>query len=412
MLVRFCLYGFLKNQRYYEPFLVLAFLEKGLSFFDVGLLFAFREVAINLFELPSGAVADVYGRRRSMVFSFASYLVAFAVFASSSSVWTLYAAMFCYALGETFRSGTHKAMILDWLVLEGRSHEKTRVYGTTRSWSQFGSATSVLIAAAIVILEGSYARVFWYSMVPYAFGLINFFGYSAALDGRKRERASLPELRRHLTRALRKCVSRPPLRRLLIESTLQKGTYKTVKDYLQPLLQQTALSLPFLIKLEHAARTAVLVGVVYFGLYLLSAFSSREAHRLRAAAGGGDRASRGIWIVSAAVYLILIAALAAGLHALAIALFVLLAVLQNLWLPIYLGRIDDASERDLGATVLSVDAQSKSVYVMLLAPILGWAVDHVGLWPVGTAGLAAAGVVLGLRSVPRSGPSDLGTGYD
>ena len=32
MLFRFCLYGFLKNQQYYEPFLILVFREKGLSF--------------------------------------------------------------------------------------------------------------------------------------------------------------------------------------------------------------------------------------------------------------------------------------------------------------------------------------------------------------------------------------------
>lgn len=31
MLVRFCLYGFLKNQRYFEPFLVLAFMVAGRS---------------------------------------------------------------------------------------------------------------------------------------------------------------------------------------------------------------------------------------------------------------------------------------------------------------------------------------------------------------------------------------------
>ena len=132
MLVRFCLYGFLKNQKYYEPFLVLAFLEKGLSFFDIGLLIAFREIAINLFELPSGAAADLYGRRRSMILSFACYLVAFAVFAASSAMWTLFAAMFFFALGEAFRSGTHKAMIFDWLALEGRPHEKTRVYHCER----------------------------------------------------------------------------------------------------------------------------------------------------------------------------------------------------------------------------------------------------------------------------------------
>ena len=376
MLVRFCLYGFLKNQKYYEPFLVLAFLEKGLSFFDIGLLIAFREISINLFELPSGAAADLYGRRRSMIFSFASYLVSFAVFAVSAELWMLFAAMWFFALGEAFRSGTHKAMIFDWLQLEGRPHEKTLVYGTTRSWSQIGSAVSVPIAAVIVIFEGSYTRVFWYSIVPYALGLVNFFGYPRALDGCRSERPSLGELARHLGGALRQCLRRPTLRRLLIESTLRKGTYRTVKDYLQPVLQHAALLLPFLVDWEQAGRAAVLVGAVYFVLYLLSALSARQAHRIRDAAGGAERASRGIWMVSGAAYLALTAAFLGGWSALAIAVFVLLAMLQNLWLPIYLERIDDASEQEMGATLLSVDSQSKSVFVMLVAPVLGWAVDR------------------------------------
>jgi hypothetical protein len=67
MLFRFSLYGFLKNQRYFEPFLVLALLEKGLGFFEIGLLIGFRELTVNLLEIPSGAVADVWGRRRSMI---------------------------------------------------------------------------------------------------------------------------------------------------------------------------------------------------------------------------------------------------------------------------------------------------------------------------------------------------------
>ncbi|MBT7298324.1 MAG: MFS transporter, partial [Victivallales bacterium] len=60
MLFRFCLYGFLKNQQYYEPFLILVFREKGLSFLQIGLLVGFREICLNLFEIPSGAVADLY----------------------------------------------------------------------------------------------------------------------------------------------------------------------------------------------------------------------------------------------------------------------------------------------------------------------------------------------------------------
>ena len=84
MLFRFSLYGFLKNQRYYEPFLILAFREKGLSFFQIGLLIGFREICINLFEVPSGALADLYGRRRAMILSFSAYILSFLLLAGVS----------------------------------------------------------------------------------------------------------------------------------------------------------------------------------------------------------------------------------------------------------------------------------------------------------------------------------------
>ena len=140
MLFRFSLYGFLKNQRYFEPFLILVFLEKGLSFFEIGLLIAFREVTVNLLEIPSGAIADVWGRRRSMILSFCAYIASFVIFGLARGVPPLFAAMFLFAIGEAFRTGTHKAMIFTWLSLEGRADERTRVYGYTRSWSKYGSA--------------------------------------------------------------------------------------------------------------------------------------------------------------------------------------------------------------------------------------------------------------------------------
>lgn len=409
MLVRFCLYGFLKNQRYFEPFLILVFLEKGLSFFDVGTLIAFREVAVNLFELPSGAAADLYGRRRAMILAFVSYLGAFAVFALSSRIWMLFVAMAFFALGEALRSGTHKAMILDWLELTGRTAERTEVYGTTRSWSQIGSAVSVVIAASIVLVEGSYTHVFGYSMVPYTLGLINFLGYPAVLDGPRRHEVSWRRLWRHLVEALRDCWQRRPLRGLLLESTLWSGTHKAVKDYLQPVLQQSAVLLPLLVGLQDVQRSAILVGLVYFALHLLSAAASRQAYRARDAAGGVEPATARIWSVTAITYAALAGALITPWAALAIAPFVLLAVLQNLWMPIYLERIDAAAERRAGATVLSVDAQARSLYVMLLAPAVGWAVDHAaasagppGLWPVAVVGLVASAVALGTRGIPRA----------
>jgi MFS family permease len=140
MLFRFSLYGFLKNQQYYEPFLILAFREKGLSFFEIGLLVGFREVCINLFEIPSGAIADLYGRRHAMILSMIAYIFSFIVFGFSDLLWLLFMAMFFFAIGEAFRTGTHKAMIFEWLRTQNRANEKMKVYGYTRSWAKIGSA--------------------------------------------------------------------------------------------------------------------------------------------------------------------------------------------------------------------------------------------------------------------------------
>ncbi len=65
---KFAAYGFLKNLRFFEPFLILFFREMGLSFLQIGMLFSIREIATNLLELPTGLVADIYGRRISMLF--------------------------------------------------------------------------------------------------------------------------------------------------------------------------------------------------------------------------------------------------------------------------------------------------------------------------------------------------------
>lgn len=116
---KFRAYGFLKNLRFFAPFLILFFLEMGLSFFQIGVLFSIREIAITLLEIPTGVVADSCGRRKAMIASFSFYLLSFALF-YISPCFSIYAlAMVIFAFGETFRSGTHKAMILEYLRIKG-----------------------------------------------------------------------------------------------------------------------------------------------------------------------------------------------------------------------------------------------------------------------------------------------------
>lgn len=412
MLFRFSLYGFLKNQRYFEPFLLLVFLEKGMSYFAIGSLIAFREVCINLLGIPTGAIADTCGRRLAMILSFAAYIVSFVIFAFSNRILLLFPAMLLFAVGESFREGTHKAMIFTWLRLNGRIDERTRVYGYTRSWSQLGSALSVVLAALFVIATNGYRFVFLFATIPYALNIVNFLGYPKALDGDISSHRSVRNVAAHLRDAVAVSVRKGDLRRLMFESMGFEGVFKAVKDYLQPVLKTAAAAvlaaaglsaLPGYSSWTDTQRGAVLIGAVYFVLYLLSAYGSRQSHRLTSKLGGEESASRALWIAVAVLYA---GILAGGWFSKAwvlIPAFVLLHVSQSVWRPVIISRFDKHSHEQQGATILSIEGQAQGIATLVLAPMLGLAIDTVtkhgfggGFWPAGAAGLVAALTVIAL----------------
>lgn len=415
MLFRFSLYGFLKNQRYFEPFLLLALLEKGLSFAEVGFLVAFREVSINVFEIPSGAIADVFGRRKAMVASFVAYILSFAAFGLGDVLWHFFGAMFFFGIGDAFRTGTHKAIILDWLRQEGRQDEKTRVYGFTRSWSKMGSALSALIAAGLVFRTGQYVDIFWFSIAPYVLNLFNLATYPRSLDGLRgrdnqgrdnegrTDKPSVAAVLRHTLHVGKRVMTERSLRRLIAESMGFGGVHGAVKDYLQPVLVAVVLSLPFLADVRQERRSALLIGVTYFFLFLLASIASRRSHRLVAWCRGEEPAARRLWWALFGTFLVLLPLFYLDVHGAIILGFFSLAVLRNLWRPILVARFDSHSEPEIGATLLSVESQAKSLATMVLAPLVGLAIDHVnrGLspdertyWPVALVGLVVTATIL------------------
>jgi MFS family permease len=117
---KFSAYGFLKNLRFFEPFLILFFLEMGINYIQIGILYSIRE------ELPTGIIADSFGRRKSMIFSFTSYIFSFIIFYFIPGFTSYIIAMIFFSIGEAFRTGTHKAMILSYLEIKKIKHLKIR----------------------------------------------------------------------------------------------------------------------------------------------------------------------------------------------------------------------------------------------------------------------------------------------
>lgn len=406
MIFRFSLYGFLKNQRYFEPFMMLILLGSGNSFATVGFLIGFRELCINAFNIPAGAIADLYGRRRCMLFSYVAYMAAFLLFGlCPNRLGYLFLAVFFFGIGEAFREGTHKSMIFTWLRLNGRLEEKTKIYGYTRSWSKIGSAVSIPIAAAIAFWSGNLNTLFLAALVPYAIGFIALCTYPKELDGIAKGNVRISQVFVHMWETLRDSIQVPGLRRLMIESMSFEGFFDVIKDYLQPMLKSLVLGIPLFLAYNNDQRGVLLIGAVYFFFHLGSAWSARKVHLVSERLGGDAPASHFLWWGMSLIYLAMLPCLIWAWYLPIIGLFFLLFLMQSAWRPLIISRFDAFSPETHGTSILSVESQSQTFAKMLFAPILGFIIDlvvkhnfHLGgaFWPI-----AAVGALISLTMLVR-----------
>jgi hypothetical protein len=201
----------------------------------------------------------------------------------------------------------------------------------------------------------------------------------------------------HSRAAIACSVQKPALRRLMTESMSFEGVFHASKDYLQPLLAAAATAW-FAVQLDADAnttsdwselqRTTLLIAPVYLCLHLMSAFASRRAHRLVQAVGGDEaRAARVLWSLTAALFVGLLIGELANVAAVSIAAFVLLHVVQNLWRPILISRIDQATDNANSAVTLSVESQARRMATIVLAPLFGFAIDTTSRGDAGQAGI-------------------------
>ena len=393
---RFAAYGFLKNLRFFDPFLILFFMEMGLSFLQIGTLISVREVATNLLELPTGIIADLYGRRLSMVLSMVSYLSSFMVFYFFPSFYVYMIAMIAFAFGEAFRTGTHKAMILEYLRINEMTDMKVHYYGATRAASQLGSAINALIAAFLVFYSGSYKIVFLASVLPYAANLINLMLYAKELDGELRSGE-----KRETIKAFLGIFRNGDALKGVLNSSLYDAFFKVVKEYLQPILEALALGLPIMIAFSAEQRTSVIVGVVYFVIYIATSYASKNAGKLSGKFGTEARALNYTYIFGAVLIIFSGIFQIFALQVLAVLIFFFLFILENFRRPINISYIIDNIDHKTMASGLSVESQLKTLLMAIFAPLIGFMADKLG---VGSAITIAGAAMLCLFAFVKLNP--------
>jgi hypothetical protein len=174
--------------------------------------------------------------------------------------------------------------------------------------------------------------------------------------------------------------------------------YKSTKDYLQPILAALALSLAIFGKFEGTARESLVIGLVYFGIYLLTSLASRRAYIFSTRFAKKSQAVNLTFLAGGLLLVISGTATSLSIPWIGVICFILVFVLDNLRRPINVGLISDQISSRVMASGLSAEAQLTSILSALLAPLLGLLADNLGVGPgVGLIGLLMLVMYLFIR---------------
>jgi MFS family permease len=385
---KFCLYGFLKNLRFFDAFFILFLLEKGLSYTEIGILYAIREIITNLSEIPSGILADTYGRKTALISSFLLYIISFILFYFAVGFWLFLIAFVFYGIGDAFRSGTHKGMIMYYLKLNGWQTQKINYYGHTRACSQKGSAIASLIAGSIVFYYGSYQNIFLFSIIPYLLNLLLIVSYPIELNQTAFSTSNKKSFKNTLQNLLF-VIKQPQVFRLVNSSAIYSGYQKAVKDYIQPLLLQVVVLIPILENDRIDNKSGLLIGVFYFIIYLLNSRASQLSGKISKNTGRTITQYTlligfGLGVISGLFYI-------EKLWVFSLLVFVGVYLIENIRKPILTGYLADTIPNEILTSVLSAQSQWRTIITAILALLMGAVADYFG---IGIAFISISGTLL------------------
>ena len=125
---------------------------RGFSLVEIGLVESLFHVVSLWGELPSGLLADLLGRRRTLLLSQAMFVLCALLMAASHGMAGVCIAMAANALAYNLQSGTREAMAYESMFQAGREEEYLRFSSLQNAVYRFSDGGAMLLAGATVAL--------------------------------------------------------------------------------------------------------------------------------------------------------------------------------------------------------------------------------------------------------------------
>ena len=113
--------------------ITLFYLRRGLNFTQISLLGVIISLAIIIFEVPTGLVSDIIGRKKSIIFGIILLLVHATVYIFANNFITFATGILFFAIAITFFSGCVTAIIYDSLKAIKKENQAKTYIGRYRS---------------------------------------------------------------------------------------------------------------------------------------------------------------------------------------------------------------------------------------------------------------------------------------
>lgn len=354
------------------PIVVPFYESNGLSMKDIMVLQAVYSIAIVVLEVPSGYLADVIGRRKTLIIGAMFGAVGFTTYSLSYGFLGFLVAEIILGIGQSCISGADSAMLYDSLLEKGEEKKYTRFEGRITSIGNIAEAVAGILGG---LLAGITLRI------PYlAQTFVAFIALPAAI--------TLVEPVRHvplikagfmeIVHIARFALFKDrPLRRNILFSAITGTATLTMAWFAQPFF-------------EYAKIDIVWFGLLWTSLNLTVAITSYTAHYFEQKMGQ----KRSILLISTLIPLGYLALsrfhLPTGL--IILYLFYLVRGYATPVLKDYINRITDSGIR---ATVLSVRNFIIRLLFAITGPLLGWVKDVYSL----PQALILAGIIFLVLSI-------------
>ncbi|MBN1570591.1 MAG: MFS transporter [Acidobacteria bacterium] len=126
----------------------------GISFSRVLLLNTWYMFCVFAFEIPTGTVADFFGRKTSMLMGSIVSILAVLVYVSYPNFYVFMAGETIWAVAFTLKSGANEALVYDSLKMIGQEAKSQKVFAQLESFKMAGILTGALLGGVLAKFGG------------------------------------------------------------------------------------------------------------------------------------------------------------------------------------------------------------------------------------------------------------------